>query len=545
MTTQSDSNVSRRGVARSVLGALPTIAVLAVLGAVAAWGHHTGWKAPKLARLFGEGPKEHAEDWCVEHNVPDSICIACHPELVGEDVKDWCPEHGVPESKCTTCHPEILLTGVAGDWCREHGLPESSCTLCHPEIARKGELPADGDATIVSTGVEGAATATKKPRESRTCQTHALKVQFASVAAMTKSGVRLGQVIERPMSDSIAANAQVDYDRTRYAELAPRASGTAWRVDRDVGQSVRAGDVLALVESAAAGSARIELLRAQSALDASKRAAERTRASSEAGFRTGADRIAADAEEQQAGLRLADARRALSTLGLGAPTTAVAEASLANLGLPDSVTSTLAKDARSLDLIALVAPFDGVVVARDVVAGEVVDPSRTLFEIADPSRMRITMDVSEADARLVAIGEDVVFRADGARDDAVRGRVTWISTAVDEATRTVQVRADVDNADGTLRAHTFGTGRIVVRTSPTAVVVANEAVQWEGCCFVVFVRLADGIFQTRKVRIGAKDAAYSEILGGLLPGEIVVTSGSHVLKSEILKSSLGAGCCVE
>lgn len=540
MTTNSESNVSRRGFARSLLAALPTIAVLAVLGLVAAWGHHTGWKAPKLAQLFGEAPKEQAEDWCTQHNVPESICIACYPELVGEDVKDWCPEHGLPESKCTICHPEILLTGVAGDWCREHGLPESSCTLCHPDIARKGELPIDGDATIVS-----ADAAARKPRDPSTCQTHALKVQFASVAAMTKSGVRLGQVIERPMSDSVFANAQVDYDRTRYAKLAPRAPGTAWRVDRDVGQTVRAGDVLALIESAAAGSARIELLRAQSALDVAKRAAERVQASSEAGFRTEAERVAAEAGVRQTELQLADARRALSTLGLGLPTAVVDETSLANLGLPESVATTLASAPRSLDLFALVAPFDGVVVARDVVAGEIVDPSRTLFEIADPSRMRITMDVSEADARLVSIGEEVVFRSEGARDDAIRGRVTWISTSVDETTRTVQVRADADNAEGVLRAHTFGTGRIVVRRSPTAIAVASEALQWEGCCFVVFVRLADGIFQTRKVRLGAKDAAYTEILGGLLPGEVVVTDGSHVLKSEILKSNLGAGCCVE
>lgn len=543
MNTQPETNVSRRSLPRSLLASLPTIAVLVGLGAVAWWGHRTGWKAPKLAQLFGEPPKEQAEDWCALHNVPDSICIACHPELVSEDAADWCREHGLPESKCTICHPEILTTGVAGDWCPEHGLPESSCTICHPEIARKGELPPDGDATVVS--AEGLATAAKQPRDPRTCQTHALKVQFASVAAMAKSGVRLGAVIERPMADSVVAVAQADYDRTRYAKLAPRAAGTAWRVDRDVGQTVHAGDVLALVESAAAGSARIELLRAQSALAAAQRAAERMQASSEAGFRTEAERVAADASLRQAELQLADARRSLSTLGLGVPAGVVEERDLADLGLPEPVLASLASAPRSFDLIALTAPFDGVVVARDVVAGEIVDPSRTLFEIADPSRMWITMDVPEAEARRIAVGEDLVFRPDGARDDALVGKVTWISTAVDQATRTVQVRAVGENTEGRLRAHTFGTGQVVVRTSPNAIAVANEAVQWEGCCFVVFVRLADGIFQTRKVRLGAKDAAYTEILGGVLPGEVVVTTGSHVLKSEILKSSLGAGCCVE
>jgi cobalt-zinc-cadmium efflux system membrane fusion protein len=121
--------------------------------------------------------------------------------------------------------------------------------------------------------------------------------------------------------------------------------------------------------------------------------------------------------------------------------------------------------------------------------------------------------------------------------------VTWISTSVDEMTRTVKVRADVENPKGKLRAHSFGRAEVVLRTSADAVAVPNEAVQWEGCCYVVFVRLTDEIFQTRKVRLGAKDAAYTEILVGVLPGEVVATTGSHVLKSEILKSNLGAGCC--
>jgi cobalt-zinc-cadmium efflux system membrane fusion protein len=59
----------------------------------------------------------------------------------------------------------------------------------------------------------------------------------------------------------------------------------------------------------------------------------------------------------------------------------------------------------------------------------------------------------------------------------------------------------------------------------------------------VFVRLADDIFQTRKVRLGTQDSHYTEILVGLAPGEVIATEGSHVLKSEILKSNLGAGCC--
>jgi hypothetical protein len=95
---------------------LPNVLVIAVLIAIAYWGHRTGWKAPKFSDVFGAHTKHEKEDWCIEHAVPESKCIKCHPELAGESAVDWCKEHGVSESRCTICHPEILTKGVAGDW---------------------------------------------------------------------------------------------------------------------------------------------------------------------------------------------------------------------------------------------------------------------------------------------------------------------------------------------------------------------------------------------------------------------------------------------
>lgn len=555
MNVESRQQTPPRSFARSVLASLPTLLVLGLLGAIGAWGHRNDWRAPRFSQLLGsEGAQE--EDWCVAHNVPNSRCIACHPELAGESAADWCKEHGVPESKCTICHPEILENGVAGDWCAEHGLPESGCTICHPEIARRGATPDDPGAVVVSSGVHEherpadhpdgpPASAATKIRDPRTCQKHALKVQFASVAALEKSGVVLDRVVERPMFDSVVVNSEVDYDRTRYAKLAPRAAGSAWRVEKDLGEAVRAGDVLALIDSAEVVRAKAELLQAQAAADSATRAARRVQTSSEAGFRTETERLEAEARARDAEIRLVNARQALSNLGFDAPTGVLTGPAIAALGLPPELATTVSTRPLSTNLLPLTAPFDGIVVRCDVVTGEVVDPSRTIYEIADTSRMWVTMDVPQADAHRIAVGQEVVFRPDDARDEVVVGLVTWVATAVDEMTRTVKVRADVENPAGGLRARTFGRAQIVVRTSTNAIAVPTAAVQWEGCCYVVFVHLGEGIFQTRKVRLGAKDAAYTEVLGGVLPGEIVATTGSHVLKSEILKSNLGAGCADE
>jgi cobalt-zinc-cadmium efflux system membrane fusion protein len=297
---------------------------------------------------------------------------------------------------------------------------------------------------------------------------------------------------------------------------------------------------------------------------------DRVDASSKAGFRTQsdvrdaetklaeakiqlaerqADAAEADAAVREARLRLVAAEQALANLGMpiaAEDLTGLAAEDVARrirfLGIPEAARGGLGADATSTSLVPVVAPLDGVVVAREVALGEQVDPGKTLFVVADVRRMSVVLALRPEDAARVAVGQTVVFRADG-NEDAVSGKVSWVSTEADEQTRTVKVRAEIDNAAGRLRAHTFGTGRIVLRESPTAVAVPTQAIHWEGCCHVVFVRLTDEVFQTRKVQLGAHDDRFTEVLAGVAAGEVVAAEGSHVLKSELLKSKLGAGCC--
>lgn len=536
------------GFARITIRSVPTVLVLLALGGAGYWGHKNDWRAPKFASLFGPPPAVEPEDWCVEHNVPESRCIKCHPELAGEAPKDWCKEHGVPESRCTICHPEILTKGVAGDWCKEHGVPESNCTLCHPEIAVKGELakPADAPKVLATDGATGIA-ASKPAKDPATCQTHALRVQFASGESVRKAGVKLDTVIERPMEQTISANAETQYDRTRFAQVASRTSGVVWRVDKELGQPVRKGEVLALVDAAEVGRVKAELLTAAAQRDLRTQTIRRIEKLLPQKISTEADLQEAQAALREAEIRVFNARQGLINLGLTTPvdTTGIPdERELHLLGLPEEVRASLETGSLSANLVPLVAPLDGVVVQREVVAGEVIEASKPLFAIADTRNMWLTIDVPQSQIGRVAIGQPVRFRPERS-DETVHGTISWISTAVDDQTRTVKVRADVGNPDGRLLASSFGNAQITIRESPNAVAVPNEAIQWEGCCHIVFVRLADDIFQTRKVKLGARDSHYTEVFAGLLPGEVVAAAGSHVLKSEILKSNLGAGCCAD
>jgi cobalt-zinc-cadmium efflux system membrane fusion protein len=114
---------------------------------------------------------------------------------------------------------------------------------------------------------------------------------------------------------------------------------------------------------------------------------------------------------------------------------------------------------------------------------------------------------------------------------------------MDEQTRTVRVRADLSNESEMLRAKMFGHARVAVRDNQDVVSVPVEAVQTDGCCQLLFVRLEDTVFEPRKVALGREAGGFVEVMQGLQVGEAVATAGSFLMKTEILKSSIGAGCC--
>ena len=197
------------------------------------------------------------------------------------------------------------------------------------------------------------------------------------------------------------------------------------------------------------------------------------------------------------------------------------------------------------NLIPVRAPFAGVVLHTDAVAGEMAEPGRAMFVIADPRRVWVVLFVRADDAAQVALGQPFRFRPDGATGD-VEGRVEWIAPAADERTRTVEVRATLPNEAGRLRAGTLGQGRIILRQEAHAMLVPHAAVQRFRGTPVVFVRHPDFLkpngpkaFTARPVRVGATNADSSEILAGLAKGEVIATGGSGLLLNELTRAIAG------
>lgn len=444
--------------------------------------------AAATAQSFHGGPAAHPNDWCGSHGVPESECTRCNPELIPQFQArhDWCGEHSVPESQCAACHPELLRQGVAPP--RPRGAP--------PTPAEQGE---HGDRTPPADGA-GLAPGTT--------------VRLASAAVAARVGVETVTAAARPFAEEVAAPARLAFDPTRLARVSARVPGVVRAVAVGVGALVRPGDLLLTLDSAAAAATRAEVGAGRTRARNAELTLERARALQVEG-------VGSRAEVERAETELAAARASLA--GSAAAGTAVSGAGRA---------------------VRVLSPRAGVVVARPASVGQQVTAEDVLVEVADLSRMWAILDVPDAEAPRLAVGQSVSIELDGFAAP-LTGTIAYLAPTVDPHTRTVEARVELANPDGRLRANAFGRARIAVAAA-AGVVLPRDALQRVEAQDVVFVERAPAVYEARVVTI-ARRSADGVLLreGGVAPGDRVVTTGGFELKTEILRGSIGAGCCDE
>ena len=451
---------------------------------------------PDLAAVFKE-----LGDWCDEHGVPESQCLQCNPKLrfdapavkaAGASAEPWCKEHAVPEAKCTKCNPKLIAKFIAdGDFCREHGYPESVCPYCHPEKVKAAghELPAFPEPGT--------------------------KVRLASADTERKAGIEIVRAESRPFARSIEVVGQLQFDQNRLSRLSSRSEAVIAEVKVDVGDPVRRGQPLVVLSSGSVGGARSRLAAGKARLEAARAALEREQALLASGISSRRDVEQARTEAAAAKAEHDAARAELHAAGAGG--------------------------AGSGGRYALTAPFDGTVVAREAAEGRAVGQGDILVEIADLRTVWAVLDVPEEEASAVRPGQRATIRVEGS-GEAREGRVGRVAAAVDPQTRTVRVRVDLPNRDGALKGGAFVRGAIELAAPRAALLVPRSAVQRAQGHELVFVRTAPGQYDPVNVRLGGQTPDAVEIVSGLAAGAEVVTTGAFLLKTEILKDSIGAGC---
>ena len=319
------------------------------------------------------------------------------------------------------------------------------------------------------------------------------------------AGIEVARPTVGGVAGAIELPALIQGDPQGVQVVSATIGGRLVALTRNLGQPVRQGDPLAVIESREAASlkAEVEAARARAALAQSNLRREQ---------RLFAERVSPEQD-------------------LVAARTAATEAAIA-LRLAQQQLGTTGGGGGALNRIAMRSPISGQVIARPAVLGQTVDANAELYRVANLSRVTITASVSPADASRIRPGTRVEVTAAGRRQE---GRVSFVSPALDDSTRLVPVIATLDNAGNTWRVGEPVTASFMLPANgDRSVSVPSTAVQSIENRTVVFVRTPTG-FHATPVTAGRRNGDQVIISSGLNGQERIATTNSFTLKAELGK----------
>lgn len=346
----------------------------------------------------------------------------------------------------------------------------------------------------------------------------------AGVVKMTaevqkQNGVVVAAAAKQHVADVISATGKVEANADRIAHVSPRISGKIVSVKASLGDSVAAGQALVTLDSVELGEAlnryhqsKTKLALAQSNMDRIKNLVEKKIAARK-------DILQAETDYKTAQTELHTDEERLSLYGV----------SVANLK----------GDNHKKPLLPVRSPISGIITEKHAIVGELSDPSKSLYTVADLSTVWVMVDINEKDLAKVRKGQSATVIVGAFPDLKMKGRITYIADLVDQATRTVKARIEVANPGRKLKPEMFATVELALATdAPSVLAVPEDALQDLDGKKVVFVTEHEAEFEARQVRAGRTAGGMIEIVDGLKEGERYAIKGAFILKSEIKKGEL-------
>ena len=307
---------------------------------------------------------------------------------------------------------------------------------------------------------------------------------------------------------SLKLNGRVTWDEERTVRIYSPLGGRVSRILVQPGDRVTKGQMLAQLGSPEFGQAQAEARRAETDLGLAAKTLQRQKELEAYGVAPKKDLQIAEAEHERARAELERARGRVRMYGGGG--TKGADQSL-----------------------AILSPIAGVVVERNINPGQEIrtDPSNAppLFVVSDPEHLWVLLDATEKDLSAAAVGKAVSVRSPVFGDQAFPAKITSVSDFLDPATRTIKVRAKLDNPQRQLKAEMFVTGELDAQ-QPVRMLVPSKAVFFQGGHHYVFTEEGPGKYMRREVRVGDDHDNRVEIAEGLTRGQKLVVDDVHMLQ---------------
>lgn len=335
-----------------------------------------------------------------------------------------------------------------------------------------------------------------------------------------KNGVAIAAAGKKRLGGVISATGKVEANADRIAHVSPRISGKIVSVKASLGDSVAAGQTLVTLDSVELGEALGRYHQSKTRLALAQSSMERTKSLVE-------KKIAARKEILQAETELKTVQTELHT-------------DEERLSLYGVSISDLKGENHKRPLLPVTAPISGIITEKHAIVGELSDPSKSLYTVADLSSVWVLVDINEKELSKVHKGQAATVIVGAFPDMKLKGRITYIADLVDEATRTVKARVEVANPGRRLKPEMFATVELTLpATAPAVLAVPEDAIQDLEGKKTLFVTQDGTEFTPRTVETGLASGGMVEITAGLKEGERYAVKGGFLLKSELKKGELG------
>jgi len=313
---------------------------------------------------------------------------------------------------------------------------------------------------------------------------------------------------------------EIRVNQDRMAHIVPRVEGVVTKVNKKLGDTVKAGEVIAVIESR-------ELADAKAGYLETVERQEMTKLSFDREEKLWKEKISSEQD-------YLEKKQALTEADIDKRT---AEQKLHAIGFDESYLEKLPSEPEQLlTIFEIKAPFKGTIIEKHIVFGEMVGTEASVCIVADLSSVWVDLQVYPKDLKYIRTGQQVVISADSEIPDAP-GTINYVSPIVEADSRTAMARMVLPNESGVLRPGLFINARVAVSKTQAKVVVPKDAIQSLEGRKCVFIKDDHG-FESAFIEIGLDNTTHVEILSGLTAGQEYVTEGAFALKSKIVTSTL-------
>lgn len=325
--------------------------------------------------------------------------------------------------------------------------------------------------------------------------------------------IKISVVSQGDVSDILRVAGQIDFDEQALTRIGASVTGRVTQINAQLGNEVKKGDTLALINSSELSNSQLAYLKARSEKEFHRRTVQRAKTLFEADVISAAELQRRESEYEVASAQTRAAQDQLRVLGVNLK----AMEELATTGAIDSVASVM-------------ATIKGVVVERKVTTGQVVQPADVLFTVADLSRVWAVAQVPEQQVAQVKVGQSVRIEVPALENEKLIGKLIYVGQTVNPESRTVLVRTELENTSGRLKPSMLAS--MLIEAAPTKrVVVPTTAIVREQDADYVFIEEKPGSFRLKPVRLSSEHNGQRVVLDGLSQGMRIVSDGAFHLNN--------------